>query len=154
MKMFTAEHPPRGTLLSSWFITGFAEGEGGFTCSRNGKSFSVYFSIRQRQDYADLVDEVRRFFGVGKVYRCQARGKTQASCYYRVSRWNELPVIVAHFRQYPLQSLRKQKAFEAWASLIRARGWRGSGGSLDQMEAAAQTLSRLNTRPRLRARAT
>lgn len=137
--------------LNPWFVTGFCEGEGAFTYSRSGWTIQPKFSVRQRSDYDDLVCSLARFFGVGTVYNCQARGKTKASSYYVVIRREELQTIVNHFRAYPLQSARKQAAFEAWVDLVSLRNVtprnKFKSASADFFS-LARKLSSLNTRPR------
>jgi hypothetical protein len=151
-EVFAGRYVPREwgapISLDPWFVTGFAEGEGAFTCVSTAGRVMPIFAIRQRADYGDALYRIRSFFGVGKIYQCRARPPTQASCYYRVCKWEELQTVIDHFDAYPLLSERKRAAFNAWKHLIRVRGWRGRGGTAAEIEAAAQGLSALNTRPR------
>jgi hypothetical protein len=57
-------------MLNPWYVTGFADGEAAFTYSRAGGSFGIYFSIKQREDNRQLVEEIYHFFGsIGQIYQ-------------------------------------------------------------------------------------
>ena len=142
--------------ISPWFITGFVEGEGAFTYTHNTNGMvNPYFSIRQRWDYADMVHAVAQFFGVGKIYDCKAHKQSQANCYFRVHRKLELPIIVAHFDQYPIQSAKKREAFLLWKQIVvlwtNAHGPTKLNPIKEQLEELAIRLSKQNIRPRQKA---
>ena len=101
-------------MLDPWYITGFADGEAAFTYSRAGGSFGIYFSIKQREDNRQIVEEIHNFFnGIGQIYRGKESksspksGFTKPYAYYRVTKSAELQKIVEHFDKYPLQSQKK-----------------------------------------------
>jgi len=137
--------------IDPWFVTGFAEGEGAFTYQRTSTTVSPKFSIRQRNDYNDVVQAVADFFNVGIVYPCAARGKTQASAYYVVINRNDLPIVVEHFKKYPMVSRQKQKVFEVWAELVSTRQSvpRGKVRTIEtELNLLARKLTSLNMRQR------
>lgn len=133
--------------IDPWFVSGFAEGEGAFTYISGG---TPVFSIRQRHDYTDLVQEIADFFGVGVVYPCRARGKSQANSYYRVHRACDLNRIIQHFNRYPLVSARKQAAYAAWKALVlfKRQGRHYVRMHRDQQRVLLKALSALNCRGR------
>src|SRR5688572_22371514 len=86
------------TDLDPWYVTGFAEGQGSFTYSRNGKQLSLYFAVKLAEADEPILQAIRDFFGgIGSIYLLRAR----ASAYYRVCRREQLPVIIDHFDTYP-----------------------------------------------------
>ena len=101
--------------LDPQYVTGFAEGEAAFTYISKR---APIFSIRQRYDYGDIIYAVAEFFGVGRVYECNANGHSKPNTYYRVNRLRDLVVITNHFDKYPLKSRKKQSAYIAWKSLV------------------------------------
>ena len=100
--------------LDPWYVTGFAEGQGSFTYSRNGKQLSLYFSIKLGETDEPLLAAIQGFFGgIGSIYYVQPR----ASAYYRVCRREQLPVIVEHFDTYPLRG-GKVAAYQIWREMV------------------------------------
>lgn len=117
----------RGTLLDEldpWYVTGFVEGEGTFTYSRNGRQMALYFAIKLTEADEPVLDAIRAFFGgIGTIYRvhpsdsASPRSKTKSAIYYRVSRREELLVIVDHFDAYPLRGT-KGEAYRVWREMV------------------------------------
>lgn len=139
--------------INPWFVTGFIEGEGAFTYSTQSGVPHPVFSIRQRADYSDMVQSVKDFFGVGSIYICSSRGPTKQSAYLRVCNAEDLPKVVRHFGSYPIQSVKKRKAFELWKSLVAL--WTENQGNRSKMAIAKPKMRRLaaelslaNVRPR------
>ena len=100
--------------LDPWYVTGFAEGQGSFTYSRNGKQLSLYFSIKLSDADEPILTAVQSFFGgIGSIYYVQPR----ASAYYRVCRREQLPIIVEHFDAYPLRGS-KLAAYRIWREMV------------------------------------
>lgn len=101
-------------MLEPWYVTGFCDGEAAFTYSRSGGSFGLYFSIKQRDDNRQIVEDIRAYFNyVGYIYHAKGAqptknsGFTKPSAYYRVTKVGELRRIIEHFDRYPLQSKKK-----------------------------------------------
>jgi hypothetical protein len=112
-------------MLDPWYVTGFCDGEAAFTYSRNGGSYGLYFGIKQREDNRQILDDIWAFFHhVGYIYRGKEipptpnSGLTKACAYYRVTKTNELLVIVDHFDKYPLQSQKKLEAYKIWREMV------------------------------------
>lgn len=102
------------TDLDPWYVTGFAEGQGSFTYSRNGKQMALYFAVKLPEADEPVLQEMRDFFGgIGSIYLQRAR----ASALYRVCRREQLPVIVEHFDTYPLRGS-KLAAYSIWREMV------------------------------------
>ncbi len=90
-----------------------------------------------------IVERVQDFFGVGKIYTAKAQvptetsGATKTAAYYRVLRHNELPRIVEHFDEFPLQSS-KANSYEIWRAMVALkREFRGRNhAALDELAVA------------------
>lgn len=106
-------------------MTGFVEGEGTFTYSRSGRQMALYFAIKLTEADEPILASIRDFFGgIGSIYLVQprdcaapARGRTKAGSYYRVSRRDELLVVVNHFDRYPLRGA-KATSYEVWRQMV------------------------------------
>lgn len=103
----------RGTLAPD-YVTGLVEGAGSFTYSRSSKQLALYFGLKLPMEDRALLEQLQAFFGVGRIY------ETGRSAYYRVTRHEELPRIVAHFESSPLRS-RKRAVFELWKQMVEAK---------------------------------
>jgi len=124
--MFPAETFSRGTQgLDPWYVTGFVDGEGAFTFSRNGRQLALYFAIKLTGADKAILDDIRDFFGgIGSIYRVAPRaaptpasGYTKEAAYYRVCRRDELERIVEHFDRYPLRGV-KARAYGIWRQMV------------------------------------
>jgi hypothetical protein len=123
--MFPAETFSRGTqLLDPWYVTGFVEGEGAFTFSRNGRQMALYFAIKLTGADRALLEDIRAHFGVGAIYKVAARsaptpssGYTKEAAYYRVSRRDDLERVVEHFDRYPLRGV-KARSYAIWRQMV------------------------------------
>ena len=104
-------------------MTGFTDGEGSFTYSRSGKQLALYFAIKLSAIDQPVLEDIRAFFGVGKIYDVKARapsyrsGATKTASYYRVTHREDLPRILEHFDAYPLKSS-KQRVYEVWRLMV------------------------------------
>jgi hypothetical protein len=139
-------------MLTPWYITGFCDGEAAFTYSRAGGTFTLYFAIKQRQDNQQIIEEIREYFHyVGNIYRnkesrpTKNSGFSQAAAYYRVARISELKVIVDHFDKYPLQSKKKQEAFQVWRQMVMYKLDNYRNIDYNELRVLAERLSSLNT---------
>lgn len=141
--------------LNPWYVTGLCDGEAAFTYSRAGGSFGLYFAITQREDNKQLVEDIREYFNhVGDIYRkkeappTKNSGFTNPSAYYRVTRIDELTVIIDHFDKYPLQSKKKQGAYNIWREMVMHKLENYRNADYDKMSALAVRLSSLNSKSR------
>lgn len=136
--------------LDPWYITGFADGDGSFTFSRNGRGISLYFSIKCYYGERPLLQQIQAFFGAGSLYEVKKRtpkrqgdGYTKTACYYRVSMRAELDRIVEHFDQYPPQGTRAA-SYQIWRQMWEIK--RKGPNSYEELDALAQKLSALSPR--------
>jgi hypothetical protein len=92
--------------LDPWFITGFSDAESSFFISiyKDDKSklkwrvtpcFSIHIHIKD----IELLHKIKNTFGVGKV-----RKNSNTTALFRVDNIKELPVIINHFKNFPLIS--------------------------------------------------
>lgn len=142
-------------MLTPWYVTGFCDGEAAFTYSRGYGSFGLYFAVKQREDNRQIVEELQQFFNnVGYIYRGKESGPTKNSglskpyAYYRVTKISELKVIVDHFDQYPLQSRKKQEAYQTWREMVMHKLENYRNIDYDKLRALAEKLSTLNSQSR------
>jgi hypothetical protein len=141
--------------LNPWYVTGFCDGEAAFTYSRSGGTFGMVFSIKQRKDNSQIIEDIWEFFNhVGNIYDgkevapTKNSGHTKASVIYKVSRVDELLVIVDHFDRYPLQSIKKQEAFKVWREMVMHKSENYHRIDYDKLRALAEKLSSLNSKSR------
>jgi superfamily II DNA or RNA helicase len=142
-------------MLDPWYITGFADGEAAFTYSRAGGSFALYFAVKQRADNQQIIEDIREYFNyVGHIYYGKEAQPTVNSgfskpyAYYRVTKIDELKTIVDHFDRYPLQSQKKQEAYNAWREMVIHKLENYRNIDYDKLHALAQKLSSLNVQSR------
>jgi hypothetical protein len=142
-------------MIDPWYVTGFCDGEAAFTFSRTGGSYGLYFAIRQRADNAQIIEEVYKFFNcVGHLYSAAERpptstsGLTQPTIYYRVTKNEELGVIIEHFDTYPLQSAKKHSAYKVWREMVLYKKEHYRDVDYNTLRKFADTLSQLNSKSR------
>ena len=92
------------TNLDPWFITGLVDAEGSFMLGffksdtyRMGYQIQAIFKIVSRCEDLDLLSQVQKFFGLGKITK---HGETSSQ--YTVKSLKDLETIIAHFDNYPL----------------------------------------------------
>lgn len=136
--------------MNPWYVTGFADGEAVFTYSKTATSFCLYFSIKQRESSRQIVEEIQKFFNVGRIYKEKDPGSssknstTQPYAYYRVTKISELEVIVGHFDKFPLRSQKKLEVYGVWRDMVMHKKNNYRRASYDYLSALAQRLSSLN----------
>ena len=140
-------------LIQPWYLTGLIELAGSFTYSRTDRNIVPYFALKLGEDDAALLDDVRAYLGgLGRIYAIASRrgaaDETESSPrshYYRVTRIEDLEVIVHHFDEYPLRG-RKAEAYAIWREIVdlkRQRYRRPERERLDQLcGALSATASR------------
>lgn len=112
-------------MVDPWWVTGIADGASSFTYSRNsgGRNLALYFAVKLTAVELPVLEALRDFFGGGSIYDVKARaptgkgGYTKAAKYYRVSDFDTLLRVEAHFRKYPLRS-RRREAFKIWKRML------------------------------------
>ena len=142
-------------MLNPWYITGFCDGEAAFTYSRAGGTFALYFAVKQREDNRQIVEKLQEYFNhIGNIYRgkeaspTKNSGFTKASAYYRVTRINELEVVVDHFDKYPLQSKKKLEAYRVWREMVIHKLENYRDIDYNTLRVLAEKLSSLNCQSR------
>ncbi len=142
-------------MLDPWYVTGFSDGEAAFTYSRAGGSFGIYFSVKQREENRQIVEDLQRFFdGIGRIYRGKESkgvpggGFSKPYAYYRVTKSSELQMIVEHFDKYPLQSKKKLEAYKAWREMVIYKKNNYRSINYDYLSGLAGKLSLLNLQSR------
>ena len=95
--------------LSSWWVTGFTDGDGCFTLGIDkSSSGKVGYNARLGHQLVshsrdkNTLDKIKVFFGnVGRVYY----GKDKRFAYYTVNKLDDIVnIIIPQFNKYPLQS--------------------------------------------------
>jgi hypothetical protein len=98
--------------LSSWFVTGFTDGEGCFWISifkdKAYRRVKLYFEIHIHKKDLAILEEIKQIFIVGKIYK-----KNDNTISFLVTSIKDLQVIREHFDKYPLHT-KKRADFELW----------------------------------------
>ena len=138
-------------LTAIGWVVGFVDGEGCFSCSiyRNGKMTMRWqvrpeFAVAQGESSRDVLDDLIRFFGCGKVY-ANARYDNHREHMYRycVRRNGDLrDVIVPFFREHPLRTSKRDN-FDKFAMIIdlMSRGRHLSVPGIVQIAEITQTMN-------------
>lgn len=141
--------------LDPWYVSGFCDGEAAFTYSRMGGSFALYFAVKQREANRQIVENIQQYFNyIGKIYVSKESmptpnsGFSRASAYFRVTRIEELKVVLDHFDKYPLQSDKKQAAYNVWRQMVLYKLENYRDIEYDKIRVLAEKLSELNSQSR------
>lgn len=140
----------RETELDPSYVTGFVEAAGSFTYLRSGSDgqvFTLVFGVKLPTEERALLDDVARFFGVGRIYDVKAAPPARPSSYFRVSRQEDLEIVVEHFEKHPLRG-GKRAAFEAWKEMVRIKKENFRHPPVDLLMALAARLSSTSRRRR------
>ncbi len=137
--------------LDPWFVTGFCDGEAAFTFSKakNGNP-TPYFSVKLTASDGTLLNKLKNYFGVGKVYACKPRapttnsGWTKAAVYYRVANKSGYKVIIKHFDTYPLQG-KKAQQYDIWKRMVEHKASCNRKPDLTVLQKLTTELSSLAT---------
>jgi len=94
--------------LNKWFITGFSDAESSFIIlvqprfdSKTKWRIKANFSISFNKKDIEILEDIKYSLGVGQIYTSGTK------VFYRVENFNELQVIVDHFDNYPLVTVKK-----------------------------------------------
>lgn len=139
-------------MLNPWYVTGFSDGEAAFTYSKARKGLSLYFAIKVNSEERKLIEQIRDFFGVGKIYEVKPTppraysGFTGAAVYYRITKIDELDRIVQHFDKYPLHG-KKLESYQIWREifLLKKKFRKPDFEKLRKLAAVLSKLSSKNT---------
>lgn len=107
--------------FNPWFITGFSDGEGCFSCNvtknpnfKAGYKVGLVFSIILHVKDKDLLENFKNFFpkAEGSIYTHGPQ-----SIQLRVFSVKDLPVLINHFDQFPLIT-QKRADYELWKQVF------------------------------------
>ena len=113
-------------LIDPGWVVGFVDGEGCFSCSiyRNHKmtlkwQVRLAFDVVQSESSRDVLEDLQRFFGCGKVYINRRRDNHKEDLLrFNVYRFEDLRTkIVPFFLKNPLRTT-KRRNFEKFARII------------------------------------
>jgi LAGLIDADG DNA endonuclease family protein len=119
-------------LTTIGWIVGFVDGEGCFSCPiyRNGTMTLRWqvrpeFAVAQGASSRDVLEDMVRFFGCGKVYRNARHDNHREDMHrYCVQRFGDLrDVIVPFFEANPLRTSKRDN-FAKFARIIELMGFR------------------------------
>jgi hypothetical protein len=137
-------------MLNPWYVTGFCEAGAAFTYSRSGKTFSLYFSIRQKEDNRHIIEDIYQYFyNIGNIYIGKSLGVNQdidskkSFIYYRVNKINHLKIIIQHFDKYPLQSPKKRDIYKIWRQMVLYKSEHYRDIEYEKLKEMAEQLSGL-----------
>jgi hypothetical protein len=106
-----------------WFIAGFVDGEGSFTCrikkvNKDRKmpyKVDLVFSVCQKEK--PIIALIRRYLGCGRVYQ-----RNDGAWCLEVSNLNALKeIVIPFFTKFKLLSSSKKKAFSIFKRLIELK---------------------------------
>ena len=141
----------RGALeLDPNYVTGFVEAAGSFTYLRSGSDgqvFTLVFGVKLPTEERAMLDDIARYFGVGRIYDVKAAAPARPSSYFRVSRQEDLEIVVEHFEKYPLRGT-KRAAFETWKEMVALKRENFRHPPLDLLTSLAARLSSHSSRRR------
>jgi len=110
--------------LEPWYVTGLVEGEGTFTyqTSYQGRR-EIIFGVKLTASGRKLLEALRDFFGVGKIYNVKPiapkknSGRIKSAVYYKVFSLKNLERVVEHFDQFPLRG-EKLRRYLIWREMV------------------------------------
>jgi hypothetical protein len=161
----SAENQQERLIEFRGWVIGFVDGEGCFSIglvrqpSRPGRSgyttgyqVSHDFVVTQGASSVSCLDELREFFGAGKVYVNRRNDNHRENLYrYSVCRREDLlERIIPFFRQHPLRTA-KRFDFEKFASCVElmAEGRHKTHAGLAEIVEVMQTMNRKKPRHEL-----
>jgi hypothetical protein len=126
----------RETIEDGERPAGFIEAESSFGIRQNneGRSWVCGMTLTQRADDADMLLDIVRVTGLGRVYRVAARRSSRPQVCWSVQSKLECRRLVELLRRYPLRG-RKNKEFAVWAAAVDvwSESLYGSGGAATRL---------------------
>jgi hypothetical protein len=100
-------------------LAGFIEAEGSFSIAANngGRSWLCGMSLNQRADDADLLCDIARVTGLGRLYAVPARRTSRPQVVWSVASKLECRELARLLQRYPLRG-RKRREFAVWSSAV------------------------------------
>jgi hypothetical protein len=100
-------------------LAGFIEAEGSFSITLNngGRSWLCGMSLNQRADDADLLCDIVRVTGLGRLYAVPARRTSRPQVVWSIASKLECRELARLLQRYPLRG-RKRREFAVWAAAV------------------------------------
>jgi hypothetical protein len=100
-------------------LAGFIEAEGSFSIAANngGRSWLCGMSLNQRADDADLLCDIVRVTGLGRLYAVPARRTSRPQVVWSVASKLECRELARLLQRYPLRG-RKRREFALWSAAV------------------------------------
>ncbi len=145
-----AENQQERLMTADW-VVGFVDGEGCFSCPiYRHRSMTLRWQVRpefavvQGESSRDVLEDLVRFFGCGKVFRNRRHDNHREDLFrYCVQRIGDLrDVIVPFFERHPLRTSKRDN-FDKFAEIIRLMGLRRhlSVAGLIEIAEIAETMN-------------
>jgi hypothetical protein len=116
-------------VLTADYVVGLVDGEGSFavhfnSSQRRRAKVEPRFCLKLKADDRSLLDELREFFGCGKIYIQRDRRPNHSLCYrFEVSNRRELwEKVIPFFQQHPLRAPSKQRDFHLFQQVLALIG--------------------------------
>jgi LAGLIDADG DNA endonuclease family protein len=100
-------------------LAGFLDAEGSFTIGPNngGRTWSCVMSVAVRLDDGDMLTDLARSTGLGRVAAHPARRGSRPQARWTIASKRECAELVRMLRRWPLRA-RKHRDFEIWARAV------------------------------------
>jgi hypothetical protein len=100
-------------------LAGFLDAEGCFQIRPNnrGRTWSCHMSVAVRDDDADLLADLCRVTGLGRISAKRAQATSRPQVRWSVASKRECAELVRILREHPLRA-RKRRDFEIWARAV------------------------------------
>jgi hypothetical protein len=133
--------------LDGHALAGFIEAEGSFVIAPNngGRSWLCAMTLNQRADDADMLLDIVRVTGLGRLHAVPARRTSRPQVVWSVCSKLECRELAQLLRRYPLRG-RKRREFALWAAAVNrwSQSMHGSNRTADGLlRASAEELRRL-----------
>jgi hypothetical protein len=105
--------------LDGHALAGFIEAEGSFVIAPNngGRSWVCAMTLNQRDDDADMLLDIVRVTGLGRLHAVPARRASRPQIVWSVCSKLECRELAQLLRRYPLRG-RKRREFAVWAAAV------------------------------------
>jgi hypothetical protein len=128
-------------------LAGFIEAEGSFSIAANnrGRSWLCAMSLNQRADDADVLCDIVRVTGLGRLYGVPARRTSRPQVVWSVASKLECRELARLLQRYPLRG-RERREFAVWSAAVErwSESLHGSTATADGvMRCAAAELRAL-----------
>lgn len=141
--------------IHPWYVTGFLEGSGCFTFSRNGSTLALYLAVKASASDRETLEQVRAFFGgAGSIYDVRDTASPpdggeggRGVLYYRVTRLSDLRAVIGHLDRFPLRGA-KASAYQIWREMFDLKSTQLRRTTVLRLDELAGRLSKLSRRRR------